>query len=98
MLAHEVAGVEVAVFEIPSDSPVFLSMLAIHVPMGLLAVVTGAAAMFAEKRRGGHTTAGSIYFWSLATLFAISTALAAMRWKDDYHLFALGALALHEES
>ena len=50
--------------------------------------------MFMEKRRGGHTKAGSIYFWSLAALFATSTALAAMRWAaDDYHLFALGTLA-----
>ena len=84
---------EIAGFEIPSDSPVFLSILAIHVPVGVLAVVTGAVAMFMEKRRGGHTMAGSIYFWSLATLFATSTALAAMRWADDYHLFALGTLA-----
>jgi hypothetical protein len=79
--------------EIPSDSPAFLSILAIHVPLGLLAVVTGAVAMLKEKRRGGHTRFGSIYFWSLAALFATSTALAAMRWSDDYHLFALGAVA-----
>jgi len=85
--------VEIGGFEIPSDSPVFLSILAIHVPVGMLAAVTGAVAMFMEKRRGGHTRAGSIYFWSLATLFVTSTALAAMRWADDYHLFALGTLA-----
>ena len=65
---------EIGGFEIPSESPVFLSILAIHVPVGVLAVVTGAVAMFMEKRRGGHTRAGSIYFWSLATLFATSTA------------------------
>jgi hypothetical protein len=85
--------VEVVGFEIPSESPVFLALLAIHVPIGLLAVVAGAAAMLAEKRRGWHTKAGSIYFWSIAVLFGTSTALAAMRWADDYHLFALGALA-----
>ena len=62
--------------------------------LGLLAVVTGAVAMFAEKRRGSHTSAGSIYFWSLTALFATSTALATMRWSDDYHLFALAAVAL----
>jgi hypothetical protein len=84
---------EIAGFDIPSGSPVFLSLLAIHVPVGLLAVVTGAVAMFAEKHRGGHTKTGSIYFWSLVVLFATSTALAAMRWADDYHLFVLGAAA-----
>ena len=84
---------EIGGFEIPSDSPMFLAILAIHVPVGVLAVVTGAVAMFMEKRRGAHTKAGSIYFWSLGSLFATSTALAAMRWADDYHLFALGTLA-----
>jgi hypothetical protein len=85
--------VEIAGIEIPSDSPAFLSILAIHVPLGLLAVVTGAIAMLKEKRRGGHTRFGAIYFWSLGALFATSTALAAMRWADDYHLFVLGAIA-----
>ena len=67
---------EVAGFEIPSESPVFLAVLAIHVPIGLLAVVAGAAAMLAEKRRGWYTKIGSIYFWSITVLFGISTALA----------------------
>lgn len=71
----------------------FLAILAIHVPLGLLAVVTGIAAMLKEKRRGAHSRFGSIYFWSLGALFVTSTALAAMRWADDYHLFVLGALA-----
>ena len=79
--------------EIPSDSPVFLAILAIHVSVGVLAAVTGAVAMLMEKRRGGHTRTGSIYFRSVATLFATSTALAALRWTDDYHLFALGTQA-----
>lgn len=84
---------EVAGFEIPSESPVFLAVLAIHVPIKLLAVAAGATAMLAEKRRGRHTKAGSVYFWSIVALFGTSTALAATRWADDYHLFALGALA-----
>jgi len=86
--------VEIAGFNIASNSPLFLSLLALHIPLGLLAVVTGAVAMFAEKRGGSHARAGSIYFWSLIALFATSTALAAMRWVEDYHLFALGAVAL----
>jgi len=69
--------VEIAGFEIPSDSPLFLAIQAIHVPVGVLTVVTGAVAIFLEKRPGGHTRAGSIYFWSLAALFATSTALAS---------------------
>ena len=83
----------IAGIEVPSGSPVFLSILAIHVPTGLLTVVAGALAMFKEKARGAHTRFGSVYFWGLAVLFATSGALAAMRWWEDYHLLALGALA-----
>ena len=83
----------IAGIEIPSGSPVFVAIVAIHVPIGLLAVVSGVGAMFTEKRRGAHTKCGSVYFWSLGALFATSTALAAMRWSEDYHLFPLGALA-----
>ena len=86
-------GARVAGIEIPSHSPVFLAILGIHVPIGLLAVVSGVVAMLKEKRRGDHTRFGSIYFCSLSALFATSTALAALRWSEDYHLFALGALA-----
>jgi hypothetical protein len=80
-------------FEIPSDSPLFLAILALHIPIALLAVATGMVAMLKSKRRGGHTRFGSIYFWSLGALFGTSVALAAMRWSDDYHLFILGAVA-----
>jgi hypothetical protein len=61
--------VVIAGLEIPSDSPVFLGILAIHVPVGLLAVVTGVAAMLKDKRRGAHTRFGLIYFWCLGVLF-----------------------------
>jgi len=46
--------VDIAGFKIPSSSPVFRSLLAVHVPLGLLAAVTDAVAMFAEKQRSGH--------------------------------------------
>ena len=79
-------------FELPSD-PLFLTVLAIHVPLGLAAVVTGLAAMVSRKGRGKHSRVGTIYFWSLGGLFVTSSALAVMRWFDDYHLFILGAVA-----
>lgn len=83
----------VAGFEIPSDSPPFLAILAIHVPLGVAAVVCGVGAMLSSKHRGRHTTIGTIYFWCLAALFVTSTALAATRWPEDNHLFILGAVA-----
>jgi hypothetical protein len=85
--------VSIAGIEVPSDSPVFLATLAVHVPLGLLAVLSGAGAMLTEKKHGIHTRFGSIYFWSLGALFLTSAILAALRWSQDYHLFALGTLA-----
>ena len=59
----------IAGFEIPSDSPVFLGILAVHVPAGVLAVVTGVAAMLKDKRRGAHTRFGLIYFSAIFLSF-----------------------------
>jgi hypothetical protein len=67
--------------------------LAVHVPVGLLAVITGFAAMLIKKGRGAHTRFGTIYFWSLAIMFMTSAGLSAIRWSQDYHLFLLGTLA-----
>jgi hypothetical protein len=61
--------------------------------LGIVAVLSGALAMLSKKRRGRHPTAGTVYFWCLASLAFTSTVLSAMRWREDYHLFILGALA-----
>lgn len=60
---------------------------------GLVCVVTGAVAMLSRKGRGRHARLGTIYFWSLSVVFATATALSAVRWAEDYHLFILGAFA-----
>jgi hypothetical protein len=78
---------------IPSENPVFLTMVAFHVLAGLVAVVSGLFAMRLPKGRGRHSRAGTVYFWSLAAVFASMAALSAVRWAEDYHLFALGAVA-----
>jgi len=49
--------------------------------------------MLSPKAPGRHPAFGTIYYWCLAVVFASATALAIMRWKEDYHLFLLGALA-----
>jgi FtsH-binding integral membrane protein len=85
--------VNIGGIEIPPDSPPFLAILAVHIPLALAAVVTGIGAMLSSKRRGQHSTFGTIYFWCLAALVATSAALALMRWAEDYHLFILGAVA-----
>jgi uncharacterized membrane protein len=84
---------DIAGIEIPSTHPVFLTVVAIHVLLGLASVVTGAVAMLSQKAGGRHPRYGTIYFWCLAAVFLTAASLAAVRWAEDYHLFVLGALS-----
>lgn len=79
--------------EIPSTSWVFLTIVSLHVLVGLACVVTGFAAMLSPKQHGRHPTFGTIYYWCLTAVFVSASTLAAMRWDQDYHLFVLGVLA-----
>lgn len=76
--------------EVPSDSPLFLALIAIHVFCGLVCVISGAFAMLSKKHRGIHTKAGKIYFGFLWVVFLTATIVAVVRWQHDYHLFLLG--------
>ncbi|MFJ8550883.1 hypothetical protein [Streptomyces sp. NPDC093676] len=79
---------------IPETSPVFLSFLTVHVLAGLTAVVVGAgAALVRRKGRGLHTRLGGVYFGAICVVFATATAMTAMRLREDYHLFLIGAVA-----
>ena len=49
--------------------------------------------MLSTKRPGGHPRFGSVYYWCLTGVFVTASGLAAVRWREDYHLFILGALA-----
>src|SRR3954470_7534451 len=84
----------VAGIPVPSTSPIFLAIVAVHVLFGLGATAAGAVAMLSKKRRGRHSDFGTIYNWCLAVVFVTATALSAARPAEDYHLFILGALAL----
>jgi uncharacterized membrane protein len=83
----------IAGIEIPSTDPVFLAIVGVHIPLGLVAVVTGAIAMLSNKGRGHHSTFGTIYFWCLLAITVSATLLSIMRWAEDFHLFAFGAAA-----
>jgi hypothetical protein len=83
----------VAGIEVPSVSPVFLTVVGFHVVVGIACVIAGIIAMLSEKRPGRHPTFGTIYYWFLSAVFASATSLAAVRWAEDYHLFILGALS-----
>ena len=67
--------------------------MGVHVLLGLICTITGIIAMLSVKRRGPHPWFGSIYFWCLSGVFVTASALAAVRWAEDYDLFILGALA-----
>jgi hypothetical protein len=54
--------INVAGIEIPSDSPVFLAALGIHVLFGLSCVITGVVAMLSRKGPGSHPRSGTIYY------------------------------------
>lgn len=84
------SGVVVLGIPIPSSSPEFLAIIAVHVLAGLVCTVAGALAMLAPKAAGRHPTTGSIYFWSLVVVFLTMTALSIVRWPANNHLFVLG--------
>ncbi len=76
-----------------STAPVFLAFLAIHVAVGLTAVVSGAIAALAPKGSTGHVRAGRCYYRAVTVIVATAVVLAAMRWRQDYYLLIIGAVA-----
>ncbi len=83
----------VAGIVVPSVSPAFLSIVALHVGVALVAVLAGLVAMLSEKRAGRHPRFGKVYFWSLLSVFSTASALSFMRWAENYPLFVIGASA-----
>jgi len=79
--------------EVPTDSPVFLVVLSVHILVGIACVVTGIVAMLSRKRSGRHPQFGTAYYRCLAVVFASAAVLSAMRWVEDEQLFILGALS-----
>ena len=88
----------IAGLPIPSDAPLFLAGVAVHVAAGLLCVAAGAAAMLSRKGRGRHSTFGTTYYWGLAVVCGSAAILSAVRWSEDHTLFLLAALAFASAS
>lgn len=83
----------VAGIVIPSVSPIFLAIVALHVGVALVAVLSGLVAMLSEKQAGRHPRFGKLYFWSLLAVFSTASVLSFMRWAENYPLFVIGASA-----
>ena len=79
--------------QVGSAAPVFLAFLAVHVLAGLTTVVAGAVAALVRKGSPQHIRAGRWYYRAITVVFATATILAAMRWRQDYYLFIIGAVA-----
>jgi uncharacterized membrane protein len=88
------APITIAGIPIPSASPIFLVVVAIHIVAGLTAVITGIVAMLSDKGPGRHPSFGLWYYRSVVLTSITMAVLSAMRWAHDYHLFILGAFAL----
>jgi hypothetical protein len=86
-------GVVVLGIPIPSSSPIFLSIVAVHVVAGLVCTIAGIGAMVTPKRAGRHPAAGTVYYWSLVVVFLTMAALSILRWPHNTHLFVLGILS-----
>ena len=79
--------------QVGSTAPVFLAFLAVHIIAGLTAVVSGATAALSRKGGARHVGSGRWFYRAITVVFATATALAIMRWRQDYYLFVIGAVA-----
>jgi hypothetical protein len=79
--------------QVGSTAPVFLAVLAVHVIAGLTAVASGAIAALARKGSPRHIRAGRWFYRAITLVFTTAAILAAMRWRQDYRLFIIGAVA-----
>ncbi len=79
--------------QVGSTAPVFLAFLAVHVLAGLMAVTTGAIAAMSRKGSARHIRAGRWFYGGITAVFATATALSVMRWRQDYQLLIIGAVA-----
>ena len=79
--------------EVGSTAPAFLAFLAVHVLGGVTAVASGAIAAIARKGSPRHVRAGRWYYRAITVVFTTAAVLAAMRWRQDYYLLILGAIA-----
>lgn len=81
----------IAGIKVPSTSPIFLGIVALHVLLGLACVLTGVVAILSAKRPGRHPNFGTIYFWCLsgAGHRIVGGALAA-----GLHIICTGSLVV----
>jgi uncharacterized membrane protein len=85
--------VDVLGLKLPKMEPAFYVVLALHVPAGLVAVVSGAVAALSRKGSRLHMGAGLLYFRVLGVVFLTACILTAMRVREDFHLLLIGLVS-----
>ncbi len=86
-------GVTVLGIPIPSTSQVFLTVVGVHVLVGLGCVGGGFLAIISAKGSRRHIVAGDVYYWCLTVVLGSTVVLSLMRWAHDIHLLVLGILS-----
>src|SRR3954451_8866168 len=86
-------GLDIGGLQVPDAGPVFLTTLAVHAAVGLVAVATGAVTCAAPKRAGRHPRTGLVYWYALGGVLASATVRAALRWGHDRQLFLIATVA-----
>lgn len=69
------------------------ALLAVHIGMGILGVVTGAAALTFAKGSGPHRVAGTVFVLAMLFMAATASVLAAM--KSDSGLAVGGLMTIY---
>ncbi|MFD1930885.1 hypothetical protein ACFSKW_05275 [Nonomuraea mangrovi] len=85
--------IDVLGLPVPNAGPVFLAALVVHVSAGLACVACGALAALSRKGGTWHLRFGRAYLWGLGVLLASVSVLAAIRWRENAHLAAIGVVA-----
>jgi uncharacterized membrane protein len=68
-------------------------LVAVHIPAGVIAVVSGAGAMLAEKGSATHRRRGLTYLAALGVVWLSGLGLVVTRWPRFPHLLALALVA-----
>ena len=78
---------------VPSTNKLFLVIVAVHIALGLICVISGLVSMLSEKGNRLHTLAGKVYFWCMSFSFTTVLILSFMRWPHNIHLLTVGTLS-----
>ncbi len=79
---------------VPSNDPLFIGIVVIHICFGIICVSSGLIAMLSTKGKGNHTKFGNAYYISLLLIFITVLPLSIMRWPLNNHLLILGTMSL----